>query len=54
MGPRTRTHQQYRDAVKDTLFTSARLPLIRLDARQRRQRADLRELVHSHISAAMP
>ena len=46
--------QQYRDAVKDTLFASARLPLIRLDARQRRQPSELRLLVHCHISAALP
>ncbi|GAA3999842.1 hypothetical protein GCM10022631_08460 [Deinococcus rubellus] len=44
--------QQYRDAVKDTLFASARLPLIRLDAQQRHQPAELRAIIQGHVAAA--
>ena len=41
--------QQYRDTVKDILFASARLPLIRLDARQRHHTDDLRELLQGWL-----
>ncbi|TSA87090.1 DUF2726 domain-containing protein [Deinococcus detaillensis] len=42
--------QQYRDAVKDTLFASARLPLLRLDARRLYRPAELSKLLKSALT----
>ena len=41
--------QQQRDAVKDTLFASAGLPLLRLDARQKYSASELRGVLSGQL-----
>ena len=45
--------QQYRDAVKDTLFASAGLPLLRLDARRKYNVSELRESLNQQLGALL-